>query len=354
MKTDEQASPTRASFADRDATEMGSVSRLAHHDDRGQIDYPSSWYYFGSVKELQRGPLTKELLGRRLVGFITDSGRPGVLSSRCVHMGSDLGGGCVVGETLQCSLHNWQFGPDGKCTQIPSSDQLPSFARQNSFPATIRHGSLYFFLGTEPRFPLPFFDGFEPDEFVVAKPFVEYVQCPWYMIGANAVDVQHFAIAHDRRMKCAPEVSHPNPNVHRTICHFEVAGHSLGDRITKRFGGADVRLQVTDWSSTMILARSTLAKTETFGIISPVPLGPNRTMAHVTVMARASSGRVKRKLLDPLRSRARRVLIRKFLRSDVDRLTGTDYSPHTLIDIDQQFYEYFDWLSGLRSHRTES
>jgi phenylpropionate dioxygenase-like ring-hydroxylating dioxygenase large terminal subunit len=354
MKTDEQASPTRGPYGQDDAPASGSVSRLDRHDAPGQIDYPSSWYYFGSEKELQRGPLAKELLGRRLVGFITGSGRPGVLSSRCVHMGSDLGGGCVVGETLQCSLHHWQFGPDGRCTHIPASDQIPSFASQNSFPAAIRHGCLYFFLGAEPRFPLPFFEGLEPEEFVVAKPFIEYVQCPWYMIGANAVDVQHFAIAHDRRMKCAPEVHHPNANVHRTICNFEVAGNSLGDRITKRFGGADVRLQVTDWSSTMILARSTLAKTETFGIISPVPLGPNRTMAHVTVMARASSGVLRRKLLDPFRSRVRRLLIRKFLRSDVDRLTGADYSPHTLIDIDQQFSEYFDWLNGLRSHRTES
>ncbi len=350
MKTDGQHSLAPV------ASDRSDNRRDQPHFDRAtttpgnRIEYPASWYYFGSVKELQSGPRTKELLGKRLVGFITDSGRPGVLESRCVHMGSELGGGCVVGESLQCSLHHWQFATDGSCTHIPSTRQIPRFARQASYPSTIRHGNVFFFLGPEPKFPLPFFEGFEPDDFVVASPFIELVQCPWYMIGANAVDVQHFAIAHDRRMKQTPEVSHPNPFAHRAVCHFEVAGNSWSDQVTKRFGGSDVRLQVTDWCSTMIFARSTLAKTETFGIVSVVPLGPHQTMAHVTVMARASSGGIRRKLLDPLRARVRGALIRKFLRSDIDRLVGTDYSPHTLIDIDAQFSDYFSWLQGLRFH----
>jgi hypothetical protein len=194
---------------------------------------------------------------------------------------------------------------------------------------------------------LPFFEGLDPEQLAASRPFVEYLDCPWYMVGANAVDVQHFAIAHDRKMERRPDVDYPHPRAHRAVCHFEVAGDSMADRITKHLGGAKVRLQVTDWSSTMILARSTLAKTETFGIVSVLPLSPDRTMAHVTVMAQRSRGALQRTLLDPLRAAVRRSLIRKFLRSDVHRLAGTRYSPHTLIEIDDQFSEYFDWLQGL-------
>ena len=315
-----------------------------------QIAYPPSWYYFGSVRELAKGPVTKRVLDKTLVGFVTESGQAGVLSNRCAHMGADLGGGCVVGESLQCALHNWRFGPNGQCVEIPASKDIPAFARQTGYPTAIRHGCVYFFNGPEPLFPLPFFDGFEPNELVRARPFVEYLECPWYMIGANAVDVQHFAIAHDRRMERAPVVDHPTPNVHRTVCHFEVVGDSLGDRVTRRFGGPNVRLEIVDWCSTMIFARSTLAKTETFGMLSIVPLSANQSMGHVTVMAKRSDKLVSRKLLDPLRARVRRMLIRAFLRSDVGRLTGTRYSPNTLIDIDDQFAEYFEWLKGLNQY----
>jgi len=315
--------------------------------DHSQIPYPPSWYYFGSVRELSKGPVTKALLGKQLVGFLTKSGQAGVLANRCVHMGSDLGAGCVVGESLQCALHHWRFNTSGQCEEIPASEEIPGFARQTSFPAVVRHGCVYFFNRPAPLFPLPFFDGFEADDLVAAPPFIEYLKCPWYMVGANAVDVQHFAIAHDRRMERKPEVDHPHPYTHRTVCHFEVVGNSISDRITRRFGGPHVRLEVVDWGSTMIFARSTLARTETFGIVSVVPIAPDRSMGHVIVMARPGNGAFSHLLLDPLRALIRRTLIRTFLRSDVGRLTGTFYSPNTLIGIDDQFSEYFLWLNGL-------
>jgi len=269
-------------------------------------------------------------------------------------MGSDLSEGCVVGESLQCALHHWRFETDGNCVEIPATGDIPDFARQHTFPATIRHGSVYFFNGRTPLYPLPFFNGFVADELVAAKPFVEHLECPWYMVGANAVDVQHFAIAHDRKMQRTPEVDHPHPHMHRTVCHFDIVGTSFGDRLTKRFGGPEVKLEIADWGSTLILARSTLAKTETFGMLSVVPLNENRCMGHVTVLARPSSTAIGRAVLDPLRATIRRMLIRTFLRADVGRLAGTRYSPQTLIDIDDQFGDYFHWLKSLPHHSTEN
>ncbi len=311
------------------------------------IRFPAGWYYFGSVPELQRGPVARDIVGQRLVGFLTETGEAGVLSRQCVHMGADLVSGCVVGESLQCSLHNWRFRPDGSCVDIPATDSIPLFARQVGYPTAVRNQCVYFFNGQVAAYPLPFFDGFAPDDLVAAKPFVEYLDCPWYMVGANAVDVQHFVVAHDRQMTQRPQVDYPQPHIHRTVCHFDIVGRSLSDRLTKRFGGSHVKLEITDWGSSMIFARSTLARTETFGMLSIVPLPDNRCMGHVTVMARQGSGVIARGLLDPLRAGIRRLLIRTFLRSDVGRLAGTRYSPHTLIDIDDQFADYFRWLKGL-------
>ena len=169
------------------------------------IPYPHAWYLIGTVSELQRGPVVRELIGKRLVCFLTESGRAGVLSSDCVHMGADLGNGKVVGEALQCPLHNWCFESDGRCSSIPVSRKIPPFAKQNSYPTAIRNGHVYFFNGREPEYALPFFEDFEESDLTAAKPFIEHLSCPWYMVGANAVDVQHFSIAHSRRMQKPPE-----------------------------------------------------------------------------------------------------------------------------------------------------
>ena len=64
-------------------------------------DYPRAWYHFAATDELSRGPISKDILGQRFVGFLTASGKPAVLASRCIHMGSDLSSGCVVGVTVR-------------------------------------------------------------------------------------------------------------------------------------------------------------------------------------------------------------------------------------------------------------
>jgi len=310
------------------------------------MDYPCGWYLFCSEHELLRGPVAKTLLNKELVGFLTKSGASAVIGGRCVHMGADLGGGCVVAESVECPLHHWRFGTDGRCNHIPTSSEVPAFARQATYPATLRHGNLYFFNAPRALYPLPFFEGISPEELVVAPSFTEVLECPWYMVGANAVDVQHFAIAHDRRMLAPPEVTHPSPYVHQTVCQFQIEGDSYADRITRFFGGNEARLEVTDWSSTMIFAHSKLKKTETFGMLSMTPLSKERTRVHVTVMARRGKSEIKR-LADPVRARVRRMLIRRFLRSDIGRLAHTSYSPNSFIEIDRQFAKYFDWLATI-------
>src|SRR5687767_14666918 len=77
--------------------------------------YPVSWYLFGRLADLRRRPVAREMLGRRLVAYLTSTGRPVVLDARCSHLGSDLGKGEVLGDSIRCPFHHWQYGPDGRC-----------------------------------------------------------------------------------------------------------------------------------------------------------------------------------------------------------------------------------------------
>src|SRR4029077_33155 len=119
---------------------------------------------------LGRGMVVSSLLGGRLV----------VLDARCSHLGADLGRGRVIGEAIQCPFHQWEYGPDGSCTHIPVTREIPATARQAAYPARERHGFVYVFNGPEPRFPLPFFPGARPEEFTPARPFGTVLDCPWY------------------------------------------------------------------------------------------------------------------------------------------------------------------------------
>ncbi len=323
--------------------------RRPRTEDAGTVQppaYPSSWIWFCDAADLNRGPVAKEVLGRRLVAFRTESGRVGVLDARCVHMGADLGGGQVVGETIRCPFHHWQFDCNGQCVAIPVTDQIPCFATQASFPATEANGNVYFFNGPEPLYPLPFFE-VAAEELTTAGAFDIWAEMPWYMIGINAVDTQHFRIAHDRRLVGEPSMEFPSRFAHRTTCHFEVTGATLRDRLTRVFAGPESVMEMTDWGSTIIFVRAKFRRTETFGLVDCVPLGPDRTLGRCTVYVRKSRRPLLGSVIDGLNARVRRYFIRKFLESDIERAAGTAANPHTLLDADQPVADYLQWLHDL-------
>src|SRR6516165_1851239 len=154
--------------------------------------YPAAWYLFGALRELRGGPLSRTLLGRRLVAFRTRSGRLVALDARCGHLGADLGRGQVVGEGIRCPFHHWTYGTDGRCLHLPGVRNVPSFARQQCYPLVERHGFLFVFNGPEPLFPLPFFFDADPAEFVAGTPFRFVADCTWYLLAANGFDGAHF------------------------------------------------------------------------------------------------------------------------------------------------------------------
>src|SRR5262245_15956308 len=96
--------------------------------------YPTSWYFFGTVEELLRGPVSRTVGGRRIVVFRNSHGTLAALDARCSHLGADLGGGTVVEGGIRCPLHGWEYGCDGACRKIPAGGAVPGFARQATYP----------------------------------------------------------------------------------------------------------------------------------------------------------------------------------------------------------------------------
>ena len=316
--------------------------------------YPASWYLFCESHSLANGPFSREILGRRLVAFRTASGRLTVMDGRCAHLGTDLGAGRVIDETLECPFHNWRYGSDGRCVRIPASADIPDFARQRTYPAIERHGFVFFFNGPTPLFALPFFPGEEPDDFLPSRPFDAILKCPWWMVGANVFDVQHFKAAHDRQLIGPVEVECPSPFARRITADFSVLGDTLRDRLVRWLAGDRVRMSFTDWCGNILFATPTFRRTTSYGMLISEPLGPDRVHVHGIVFIRRRKSRLGRWLLDPVHVRIRRYFIKEFLQSDAKLGTkGLRYNPTSLLEGDEELIRYFTWLASVPGNPLE-
>jgi phenylpropionate dioxygenase-like ring-hydroxylating dioxygenase large terminal subunit len=315
---------------------------------------PISWYLFCVSRQMRNGPFSKPFLGRRLVAYRGGSGRVVVMDGKCSHLGSDLGAGQVVGDGIRCPFHDWTYGPDGRCIHIPAQSHIPAQARQTCYPVQERHGMVFVFNGPRPTFPLPFFPECDPAELAPSRPFGTVLDCPWFMAGANAFDLQHFRAAHDRRLAGEPMVDQPTPYCFRASGQFQVAGSSLQDRLTRAFAGDMVTLGIIDWCGSLSFATAEFRRTSTYGLVAREPLGDGRVRVDVIVFARRSKRRWQRTLWDPVHLAVRRHFIKQFLTADAIRLNGVRYNPAGLIDADRDMVQYLTWLATVAGGKSDS
>ncbi len=106
--------------------------------------YPRGWYQIGYTSQLDNGePLPVHYFGEDLVAFKGESGKLGVLTSYCQHMGMNLAvRGKIIGDDIRCPWHGWQWDGDGRNTLIPySKEKCKPNVRIRSWPVRrlLRH-----------------------------------------------------------------------------------------------------------------------------------------------------------------------------------------------------------------------
>jgi phenylpropionate dioxygenase-like ring-hydroxylating dioxygenase large terminal subunit len=147
-----------------------------------------------------------------------------------------------------------------------------------------RHGFVFVFNGAEPLFPLPFYDGVAPDELACGQPFEAELACPWFMVGANAFDAQHFRGSHDRELRGEPVVECPTPYSRRARARFGVVGDSLQDRLTRLLAGDEAALSITDYCGNFLLATATFRRAKTYGMVATTPHPAFKPPSHAANM----------------------------------------------------------------------
>lgn len=313
-------------------------------------EYPASWYLFGASADLEEHPVSKRMLGRHLVAFRTQSGTVVVMQGNCAHLGADLGCGRVVGETIQCPFHGWRYGTDGVCTHVPCASVLGTratgiapFARLQTYPVVERHGYVFFFNGREALFPLPFFWGEEPGNFVAGRIFTYVADCTWYMNASHAFDVQHFASVHDRELIAPPEVDVPAPFARRNSYSAKVIGRHLFDRLLHTFAGKTVRITISVCGGTIVLVTGDFGGAVSRFIVAAQPLENGQTVCEGICFAQPT----RLPFLDRFNLALRRVFTHGYLEAEAREIRGTRYRPENLGANDREMIEYFQWVASL-------
>ncbi|MBL4704231.1 MAG: Rieske (2Fe-2S) protein [Flavobacteriales bacterium] len=163
--------------------------------------FPNGWYVIERSELLPAGKLiTKRFAGQDVIVFRTESGKACVMDAYCPHMGAHFGhGGCIVGESVKCPFHGFEFNTSGKCTKTGYGTEPPPKALAKTFPVQEVNGLilLYYHCDNEPpTWQIPEMDMTGWTDFR----WVDYeLKSHPQETTENSVDIGHFSETHGYR-----------------------------------------------------------------------------------------------------------------------------------------------------------
>ncbi len=158
----------------------------------------NAWHPVAFSTDVTNAPVGRTLLSTPIVIWRDSSGVAHATSDVCVHRGTALSTGCVVGDEIMCPYHGWRFDASGDCTLIPQLEdptRIPPKAAISAFDTTERYGLIWVALA-KPDHDLPTIDEFD-------DPSWAWVTCGSYEWNAHAsrqlenfTDFGHFPWVH--------------------------------------------------------------------------------------------------------------------------------------------------------------
>ncbi|WP_217251050.1 Rieske 2Fe-2S domain-containing protein [Streptomyces sp. AC602_WCS936] len=179
------------------------------HDDVRAIEaaaaparFARGWHCLGLAEKYKDGkPHSVRAFGQKLVVFQAGDGTLNVLDAYCRHMGGDLSQGTVKGDQVACPFHDWRWGGDGRCKQIPYSKRVPLRARTAAWPTLDQDGMLFVWNDPEgnpppPDVTIPRIEGATSDEWTDWIWYETVVDANCREVVDNVVDMAHFFYVH--------------------------------------------------------------------------------------------------------------------------------------------------------------
>lgn len=161
----------------------------------------NGWYVAAFAHEIGRQLLSRWILNEPVVMYRTEAGEATAINGRCPHRHFPLGKSRLEGDTIVCGYHGITFGPDGRCTRVPSQQHVPSSYRVRHYPL-VQHGIWMFIWPGDPDLADPallpdlttadyFAPGFRIEPFYALE-----VKGRYQLLNDNLLDLTHLAYLH--------------------------------------------------------------------------------------------------------------------------------------------------------------
>lgn len=160
--------------------------------------YPRGWYVIEQSHLLSSGSVKSlHFFGQELVLYRTEEGQACLVGAFCPHLGAHLGkGGQVIGATLRCPFHHYQYDVTGTCVHAPYATRPPHAAQLQTWPILERDGFIFTYFDDQkraPHFEIPtlFDDTWSAYEYqsVLLRTHVQE-------LAENSVDATHAVFVH--------------------------------------------------------------------------------------------------------------------------------------------------------------
>jgi len=235
-----------------------SESRYPYHP------FSNGWFRVALSDDLAPGELKQlRYFGKELVLFRCQGGTARVFDAYCPHMGAHLGfGGVVVGDSLRCPFHHWEFDGEGKCNKIPYAKRIPPRARINSYRVVEKNGLILMWHhreGAAPSFEIP--DIPEMGDSAWTRPDLAHweVRASWLDMNENCVDQAHFKYVHGT-LSIPPTRAEIQGHIHRAESLFRMrvpGGEGDAKLVTMDYGPGFQIVRITGLIDTILMNSAT-------------------------------------------------------------------------------------------------
>ena len=202
---------------------------------------PSGWFQVAYSGELEPGEVMPlDYFDTELVLFRGEDGRARVFDAYCPHMGAHLGyGGRVVGNSIRCPFHAWEFGEGGRCSKIPYSKRIPPKAAVGEWPVDEKNGMVLVYHDTErkpPAYQIPEVPEYASDEWTDYYLREFKVKSRNQELAENIVDPPHFKYVH-RTAEIPKAKVHINGHIFNVELAYPIARADTGEM---QYGNIDI------------------------------------------------------------------------------------------------------------------
>ncbi len=163
------------------------------------------WYVVAEDADLDASgsagpvPVSRTLLGRRLVLWRDPVGAVVAAPDRCPHREAPLSAGRLDHGCLVCPYHGWRFGDAGRCVEIPSSGAdraVPPGAHLPTVHVQVRHGLVWVCLADEPAGTVPAMAAEDDPAYRRINTGVDTWAVSATRMTDNFLDIAHFPYIH--------------------------------------------------------------------------------------------------------------------------------------------------------------